>query len=191
MKNYTNGRRNNNQAEAYLETLYREYGRLMLYVAEIVLGNRADAEDAVQESLLKIWGMLDTISGLENPKAYILKITKNTALDVQRSNLSRTKIIDTNATEDEINQIQDSASQTIDSLIDSEEYNNLIELVESLSDALKETATYYFVMGLTYEEISKLTGVTVEVLRLRISRSRKILQKKILNQKDKEGDSNA
>jgi RNA polymerase sigma-70 factor (ECF subfamily) len=46
-----------------------------------MLGDVQDAEDAVQESLLKLWHIRDTLESYENPAAFATTVTKNICLD--------------------------------------------------------------------------------------------------------------
>ena len=43
--------------------------------------NRADAEDVVQETMLKVWNRRDSWAELESIEAYCLTICRNLALD--------------------------------------------------------------------------------------------------------------
>ena len=67
-----------------LEKLYSVAGKAMFFVAHNVLGDYQLAEDAIQESLIKI---MNGASGLTNMKAaytWIITVTRNCALDILR-----------------------------------------------------------------------------------------------------------
>jgi RNA polymerase sigma-70 factor (ECF subfamily) len=52
-----------------------------------ILRNREDAEDLVQEVLLKIWSTQTFFERIDNPAAYCMTMTKNMALDrLQQAN---------------------------------------------------------------------------------------------------------
>ena len=46
-----------------------------------MLGNGQDAEDAVQESLLKLWRVRDTLKSYDSPRRFGYNGNKNTCLD--------------------------------------------------------------------------------------------------------------
>ncbi|WP_028934954.1 RNA polymerase sigma-70 factor [Pseudonocardia spinosispora] len=69
------------------EQVYAEYRNLLFSVAYRILGTAADAEDAVQDSWLK-WSGADR-SQVADPKAYLVRIVTNTAMDRLRSIRSR------------------------------------------------------------------------------------------------------
>jgi RNA polymerase sigma-70 factor (ECF subfamily) len=66
---------------------FEEHRGLLFAVAYRMLGTAADAEDAVQDAWLR-WSAVDR-TGIADPKAYLVRITANVALDRLRSLRSR------------------------------------------------------------------------------------------------------
>jgi RNA polymerase sigma-70 factor (TIGR02957 family) len=66
-----------------LEAVFQEYRSLLFAVAYRMLGTAADAEDTVQDAWLR-WSAADR-SRVEDPRAYLVRITTNLALDRLRS----------------------------------------------------------------------------------------------------------
>lgn len=71
--------------EAGVDLLYRCMGRTMLFVARGVLHDEATAEDAVQESFLKIVQNIGKYRRGTNGYAWVCRIVRNTALNCARS----------------------------------------------------------------------------------------------------------
>lgn len=67
--------------------VFEEHRNLLFAVAYRMLGTVADAEDAVQDAWLR-WSSGDR-SGVADPKAYLVRITTNVALDRLRSAQAR------------------------------------------------------------------------------------------------------
>ncbi|MFA1540687.1 RNA polymerase sigma-70 factor [Actinomadura monticuli] len=67
--------------------LFEEHRNLLFAVAYRMLGTAADAEDAVQDAWLR-WSAGDR-TGVADPKAYLVRITTNVALDRLRSAQAR------------------------------------------------------------------------------------------------------
>lgn len=68
--------------------LYNTYKQFMYNISMSLLGKREDAEDAVQDSFVRI---IDNLDKINNPysrktKSYITVITKNVCLDMIRRN---------------------------------------------------------------------------------------------------------
>lgn len=74
------------------EIIYERYKDLMFYVADRVLNDAEDAEDAVHQSFLKIIGVLEKIEDPLCPKtrSLIVIITERTAIDLNRRLRRRT-----------------------------------------------------------------------------------------------------
>ena len=72
--------------KAKFEALYRTYCGLMVAVAMKLLGNRADAEDAVHQAFFSILKNMDKISQVDclKTKSYVVIITEHKALDLLR-----------------------------------------------------------------------------------------------------------
>ncbi|WP_229830617.1 RNA polymerase sigma factor SigJ [Actinoplanes ianthinogenes] len=68
-------------------TVFDQYRNLLFSIAYRILGSAADAEDAVQDSWLK-WSAADR-SKVADPKAYLVRIVSNTALDRLRAASAR------------------------------------------------------------------------------------------------------
>ena len=72
--------------ETVLSEWYDEYGTDILRYCFMFLGNKADAEDATQETFLKAWrniGRFEARNGC-SPKTWIIKIAGNTCRDYLR-----------------------------------------------------------------------------------------------------------
>jgi RNA polymerase sigma-70 factor (ECF subfamily) len=67
-----------------LEELFRRYRLLAYRVAYRLLGNEADALDAVQEGFVKALTHLDGFQGRSAFKTWLLRVVSNTALDLGR-----------------------------------------------------------------------------------------------------------
>ena len=81
------------------EKLYNQYRHLMFSVANKILDNQFDAEDAVHQAFVSIIDNLDKIKEVDCPKtkAYVVIITENKAIDIIRSkkHIVEDELIDT------------------------------------------------------------------------------------------------
>jgi len=73
--------------KAKFEEIYSHYQRLMYFVAYKVVGNEADAEDAVQQAFVSIIENLDKIGIIDSPqtKSYVAIIAEHKAIDIVRA----------------------------------------------------------------------------------------------------------
>src|SRR5947208_14880988 len=67
-----------------LEELFRRYRSVAYRVAHRLLGNEADALDAVQEAFVKALVHLPSFQGRSSFKTWMLRVVSNAALDLGR-----------------------------------------------------------------------------------------------------------
>jgi len=69
------------------EEIYFRYQKLMYFVAYKIVGNEADAEDAVQQAFVSIIENLDKIGIIDSPqtKSYVAIIAEHKAIDIVRT----------------------------------------------------------------------------------------------------------
>ena len=72
--------------ETVLSAWYDEYGTDILRYCFMFLGNKSDAEDATQETFLKVWRNIDRYEARDgcSPKTWIIRIAGNTCRDYLR-----------------------------------------------------------------------------------------------------------
>src|SRR5207253_1681746 len=67
-----------------LDELFRRHRLIAYRVAYRLLGNEADALDAVQEAFIKALTRLDSFQGKSSFKTWLLRVVSNAALDLGR-----------------------------------------------------------------------------------------------------------
>src|SRR5277367_6005283 len=73
------------QEEDLLETAVRDHARLVYRIAYSVLRNPADAEDATQETFLRVLRYGKKMSGIDDQKAWLARIAWRVAVDRRKS----------------------------------------------------------------------------------------------------------
>ncbi len=130
-----------------------------------MLGDKQNAEDAVQESLLKLWRVRGTLKSYDNPDAFAKTVTKNTCLDIIRLR-KQTKTID------EYFKLSDSDNPQLQ--LERQDTNKLIRMIIQtlpLIIMMKDIDEY------ETGETAEITGTTIEAVRINLSRTRtKVLE---------------
>jgi len=138
----------------------------LFHIAQHILVEEDEAEDAVQEVLLKLWHTRDSLNKYDSAAAYATTVTKNHCLDRLKVK-SRTDLLDdsynTRAGTDNPH-LQLERKNTEDIL------KQIIEKLPPLQQAIirmKDMEEY------EVDEIAEITGTTVEAVRVNLSRARK------------------
>jgi len=77
-------------AEALIRSLYEEHGRSLLAYATRLTGDRAAAEDVVQETLLRAWKHADRlVEGKGSIRGWLLTVARNIVTDRARARAVR------------------------------------------------------------------------------------------------------
>ena len=139
---------------------------LLFKIAYSVLGNEADAGDAVQEVMTKIWSIDADLGDINNPQAYASRILRTTAID-----LLRKRRYDSPADPVEI-PLPDIASDP--DAADSAEFIRCA--IDSLPPGQQEVMRLSAYSGLPTDEIALATGFTQDNVRQLLSRARKRLR---------------
>jgi RNA polymerase sigma-70 factor (ECF subfamily) len=142
-------------------------------LARWITGNRADAEDVVQEAMLRafraIWNA-DT-----NPRAWMLAIVRNTAFTWLRKNRPAALIAveDLDEAEQARSDAADVDAETPESaLVAKADSAQLAAAIAELPTAFREALVLRDINGLSYREIADVTGVPIGTVMSRLARGR-------------------
>lgn len=144
---------------AFEQLVERHQSRLYTLAAR-TLGSRADAEDAVQEALLRAWLGLPKFRGGARFSTWLYRIGLNAAHD------QRLKRRDSLAAE-----LPDPADWR-DLFAERELSSQLQEALNDLEESFRVAVVLSDVLGCSYAEIAELTGVPEGTVKSRIFRGR-------------------
>lgn len=153
------------------EIIYYTYRERMLLMAESVLHNRQDAEDAVHDTFIKIARNMKSIDEPESVRtlSYVLKATKNTAINLNNKNKSN----ENRVYMDSIDDISD--KEFFEKLNISENYNAVVHAILEFDDIYKDVLFYHFVQEMKVSEIADLLNRKRSTVKQQLVRGKKIL----------------
>lgn len=169
----------------FVETVFNKYSKKMYLIAVNILNNHEDAEDCVQDTIVKIINQLDNFRKAEQEE-YLIKLIvitcRNTALNKYKSN--REKGIEQFSTtvydEDEESSVMDipDASSDVEKLVMSDyTCRCLTEIIDSLDYKYRDILVLKG-MGYDYDDIARIMNISQVLVRKRYSRARKMILKK-------------
>ena len=154
---------------AYAGLVARYRDRLGRYAMRM-LGNSADAEDALQETFVRGYKSLARCTDADRFGAWLFGILVNRCRTIGGQRAKRQERV-TNS-EPAIARAAVSHSETRDAL--REEIN---WAVAQLSDTYREAFLMKYVEELSYEEMVELTGVKLSALKMRVARAREEMRR--------------
>lgn len=135
--------------------------------------SRAEAEDIVQDVLIKVWNRRDDLAEVDSIEAYSLTVCRNLSLDrLQRKENDNVNLDDAPPTE------ADDAPPDLQ-MIRNERIDNIKRLIERLPIPQRTAMQLRDMEGKTYKEISAITGQTEEQVKVNIFRARQYIRKQI------------
>lgn len=136
-----------------------------------LLGNAQDAEDAVQDTYLKLWNQSERLEELERPEAFMQTVLRNVCLNMLR---------DRHMAESEL-ATADNMPEEGDSIGRIEQQGTLRLLLDSLSPKARCIVTLRHLGDYSFKEIASLTSESESNIRMILSRARRFLRERYQN----------
>ena len=148
-----------------LERLVAQYQGAVLRTCYLYLCDRSQAEDAVQETFLKVYRNLDSFRGESSEKTWILKIAMRTCYDMNHSGWSR--FFNRRITPEMLPDASVPFTERDDALT---------QAVMRLPEKLRRVIILYYYQGLGVREIAETLGITQPSVSSRMKRGREKLK---------------
>ena len=149
----------------------------MYRMAYYVTNDRADALDAVQETVASLWEHRERLSDVQDIKAYVLTAAKSHAIDILRRRMHAVDPIDAHGA------YPDPNADTMKRLEHSDTLTKVRELIKSLTPGEQQVLKLRSQAECSISEIASVTGLKEDNVRQLLSRARrklKDLYKKII-----------
>lgn len=149
-----------------LENILNTYGNMLFRYALIMLGNAEDAEDVIQDTLIKYWKKAPEFRDKDHEKAWLLTVVTNQCRDIQRFRM-RHPAIDIESIAELSGEMREDASDT-----------GILEALMTLPEKYKRVLYLYYVEEYRVEDIAGMIGRTVSAVKMRLKKGRQLLSEK-------------
>ena len=160
---------------AYQE-LVETYQHKIFSLAMRLLHNKQEAEEAAQDAFVKAYFSISSFRGEAKFSTWLYRIAYNTALN-RRKNVHADDPVDDSDT------ILDSLEHSTNHVQTSLERSELSSVIEQFLTTLpiqySSVLTLFYLDDLSYEEIAKITGMSLSTVKVKLFRARAALKKKI------------
>jgi len=158
--------------EDELELAVREHSRLVYRVAYSVLRNHHDAEDATQETFMRVLRYSRKLAGVREPRTWLARIAWRVAVEKK----GRTAEASLDEVDEAVTQIRSRAEEM---LLGAEMSKLLEKLMAALPTKLRDPLTLSTLEEMPPSDIAAVLGTSEAAVRSRLFRARQILRERL------------
>lgn len=142
-----------------------------------LLGDADEAQDLVQDVLIKVWDRHEEMDRLENMEAWCMRITRNMAFDrLKSAKRKRTEMLSQDM---EISQGEgETPYQDLETRDTLEQIGGLMD---TLPDKQRQVMELRDVEGFSYKEISDILEIDINQVKVSLFRARKQIREQLMN----------
>lgn len=167
-------------SSAEFETVVSQYGDRIYGFIVYYLGNRQEADDVMQEVLIKFWKRRDEVD-TQRAIAWLMTVARNACIDEHRKRKSR---IDYVLVDNEYTSTYPDSGSDVEGIEGNLFMQDLMREVERLEDPYKSIVILREIQGLKYNEISDCLNVPLTTVKVYLHRARKMLRDRITKQQE-------
>lgn len=146
----------------WLEEIYEKRKQELFRFLYVLLGDKQSAEDALQDTFLKAYLHRSKYIEMQQEKAWLYQIARNTAYDMLRKRHREFPV--------EKEQIND-AIEKVTHHEDVHEHLIYMEMIADLNEVEREIVSLKIIAGLTHQEIAKVLHMTTGSVKKRYERA--------------------
>jgi RNA polymerase sigma-70 factor (ECF subfamily) len=177
----------NGDIEAF-ELLIEDYQKKAFNVAYRMMGNSEDANDLVQEALIRIFKSIKNFKEQSSFSTWVYRIVTNVCLDELRRRKNKFTISideDIQLEDGNVKRQIESEGPTPEESLESKEIQDIVtKAIEELSNEHKTVIVLRDIQGFSYDEISDIMKCPEGTVKSRINRARKALREILKKQKE-------
>jgi len=159
--------------------------RKLLHFAFHLLRDKGEAEDAVQEAVLKLWKIRDSLENYNSLEAFAMKITRNWCLDRLKS--KKPVYIESYRSGFD-RQSDDSNPHRL--VEQTDKLSFFYKVLDTLPEQQKQVIQLRDIEGLDYGQISEIMDMNLNALRVNLSRGRNRIREELIKYDDYGNRSN-
>lgn len=146
---------------------------LLYRLALRITMNREEAEDIVQDTLIKVWNKRDDWDNIESIEAFSMTVCRNLALDrMKRAEHQNASL------EQEVIDSADRSRSPLELMEHRDRVETVRRLVNSLPEKQRNCMQLRDFEGKSYRDIANILGITEEQVKVNIFRARQTIKQK-------------
>ena len=153
------------------KALYDKYSAKLFGVCLRYLKNIDEAEDALQDGFIRIYGNIDTYNFKGSFDGWIRRIIVNATINYHNYNLKHRFHVD--YSEIENSEIETNLTNDVYSA------EALLSLIRSLPEGYKQIFNLYEIDGYSHKEIAKMLGISINTSKSQLMKAKNMLKAKM------------
>jgi RNA polymerase sigma-70 factor (ECF subfamily) len=164
--------------DAVLEALVRDHSRLVYRIAYAVLRRHHEAEDATQETFMRVLRYSSKLAAVDNPKTWLARIAWRVAVDRNRQQ-GRAREIPWDDPGNPFDEIP-SSDNPADATVHGTQVSAAVEkIIATLPEKLRQPLILSTIEEMSPREVAATLGINEAAVRSRVFRARQILREKL------------
>lgn len=143
-----------------IEAVVKKYGDVLFRICLVILGSESDAEDAVQDTIIKFMQKAPTFDSEEHEKAWLIRVASNRCKDMLRF---RKRFVPTELVD-------------LGEYIPELEGRGIVEALMTLPEKFRTVLTLYYVEEYSVRESAGIIGRTESAVKMRLQKGRRLLE---------------
>ena len=140
-----------------------------------IVGNGAEAEDVVQEVMIKLWNQREKLHEYNNIEAWCIRMTKNLSIDKTRSKHYKVGIIPEGFDISSNHNNPHKVAETQDTM------QRIKNMMDTLPTKQREVMHMRDIEGLSYKEIEVQLQIPMNQVKVYLFRARKFIKSQLIN----------
>jgi RNA polymerase sigma-70 factor (ECF subfamily) len=162
---------------AALDELFQRYRQLAYRVAYRLLGNEADALDAVQEGFVKVLTHLESFQGRSSFKTWLLRVVSNASLDLGRQRGRRELLSLDVPNDNEQDWLPPAETEDPTHGLERADLRHLLDqALATLPESQRRTFVLHADAELSYREVAEVLGISIGTVMSRLYYARQKLR---------------
>jgi RNA polymerase sigma-70 factor (ECF subfamily) len=156
-----------------------DHQRMAYRIAYSVLRNHSDAEDAAQETFLRVFRAGHDLSGIVDIKAWVARIAWHAAIDHKRRSRNAAAEVPVEDLVRGVDTLRHQGKSPEEIAANGQMQRLLSQLIEALPEKLRQALQLSTVEELEHREIAAAMGITEAAVRARLFQARQKLREKL------------
>jgi RNA polymerase sigma-70 factor (ECF subfamily) len=162
-----------------LENLVQQHSRLVYRIAYAVLRSHHDAEDATQETFVRVLRYSHKLARVEDHKTWLARIAWRVAVDRNRQQ-GRKREIPLDDPEKPLPEVASSDARADDALHGAHLSDVLERMIAALPEKLRQPLILSTIEEMSPREVAATLGINEAAVRSRVFRARQILRERLV-----------